>query len=79
MAISKYIYLEAESISEKKFEINLPDLNQSIEISLNDKERDYNSKRDYIISGYNQFIRKKIRYNKRFKVKITGFPPCPML
>jgi galactokinase len=75
MAISKYIYLEAESISEKKFEINLPDLNKFIEIPLNDKERDYNSKRDYIISGYNQFIRKKFKFKKGYKIKITGDIP----
>ena len=75
MAISKYIYLEAESISEKKFEINLPDLNQFIEIPLNGKELDYTSKRDYIISGYNQFIRKKFKFKKGYKIKITGDIP----
>ena len=75
MAISKYIYLEAERISEKKFEVNLPNLNQFMEIPLNDKELDYTSKRDYLRSGYNQFIRKKFRFNKGFKIKITGDIP----
>ena len=68
MAISKYIYLEAESISKKKFEISLPDLNQFIEIPLNDKEQEYVSNRDYLISGYNQFIRKKFRFKKGYKI-----------
>jgi len=75
MAISKYIYLEAERISEKVFEINLPNLNQFIEIPLKNKELDYTSKRDYLISGYNQFIRKKFRFNKGYKIKITGDIP----
>ena len=75
MAISKYIYLEAERISEKKFEVNLPNLNQFMEIPLNDKELDYTSKRDYLRSGYNQFIRKKFRFNEGFKIKITGDIP----
>jgi len=75
MAISKYIYLEAERISEKVFEINLPNLNKFIEIPLKNKELDYTSKRDYLISGYNQFIRKKFRFNKGYKIKITGDIP----
>ena len=75
MAISKYIYLEAQRISGKKFEISLPNLNQIMEIPLNNEELDYTSKRDYLKSGYNQFIRKKFRFNKGFKVKITGDIP----
>ena len=75
MAISKYIYLEAKRISAKKFEISLPNLNQFIEIPLNNEELDYTSKRDYLISGYNQFIRKKFRFNKGYKIKITGDIP----
>ncbi|MHA1459110.1 MAG: mevalonate kinase family protein [Promethearchaeota archaeon] len=75
MAISKYIYLEAQKISAKKFEINLPDLNQSMEIPLNNKELEYKSKRDYLKSGYNQFIRQNIRFNKGFKIRITGDIP----
>jgi galactokinase len=75
MAISKYIYLEAERISAKKFEIHLPNLNQIMEIPLNNEELDYSSKRDYLISGYNQFIRKKFRFNKGYKIKITGDIP----
>ena len=75
MAISKYIYLDAKKISAKKFEISLPDLNQIMEIPLNNKEIDYTSKRDYLISGYNQFIRKNFRFNKGYKIKITGDIP----
>ena len=75
MAISKYIYLEAKRIPEKKFEISLPNLNQFMEISLNNKELDYTSKRDYLISGYNQFIRKKFKFKKGYKIKITGDIP----
>ena len=40
MAISKYIYLEAKKISEPKFLITLPDINESIEIPLNSRELD---------------------------------------
>ncbi len=75
MAISKYIYLEAKRISEKKLEVGLPNLNQFMEIPLNNEELDYDSKRDYLISGYNQFIRKKFRFNKGYKIKITGDIP----
>jgi len=75
MAISKYIYLEAKKIPAKKFEIHLPDLSQFMEIPLNNKEIDYNSKRDYLMSGYNQFIRKNFRFNKGYKIKITGDIP----
>ncbi len=75
MAISKYIYLEAKRNSVKKFEISLPDLNQFMEIPLNNKEIEYTSKRDYLISGYNQFIRKNFRFNKGYKIKITGDIP----
>ena len=75
MAISKYIYLEAERISEKIFKIYLPDLNQLMEIPLNNKEIDYVSNRDYLMSGYNQFIRKKFRFDKGYNIKITGDIP----
>ena len=75
MAISKYIYLEAERISEPKFLINMPNLNSTIEISLNNKELDYESNRDYLISGYNQFLRKRSRFEKGYKIKITGDIP----
>jgi galactokinase len=75
MAISKYIYLEAKRISEKKLKINLPNLNQFMEIPLNNEELGYSSKRDYLISGYNQFIRKKFRFNKGYNIKITGDIP----
>ena len=75
MAISKYIYLEAKRIPEKKLEISLPNLNQFMEIPLNNKVLDYTSKRDYLISGYNQFIRKKFSFTKGYKIKITGDIP----
>jgi len=75
MAISKYIYLEAERISEPKFLINMPNLNSFVEISLNNKELDYESDRDYLISGYNQFLRKRSRFEKGYRIKITGDIP----
>ena len=75
MAISKYIYLEAERISEPKFLINMPNLNSFVEISLNNKELDYKSNRDYLISGYNQFLRKRSKFEKGYRIKITGDIP----
>ena len=75
MAISKYIYLEAERIKEKKFVILLPNINDNIEIQLNDIEIEYFSKRDYLRSGYNQFIRKGFRFEKGYKITITGDIP----
>ena len=75
MAISKYIYLEAERISQKEFIIELPDMNASLEIQLNNKELEYDSKRDYLRSGYNQFLRKGINFIKGYKIKITGNIP----
>ncbi|MFX1449056.1 MAG: mevalonate kinase [Promethearchaeota archaeon] len=75
MAISKYIYLQAERITEPKFLINEPDIDNSIEIPLNSGELEYESNRDYLISGYNQFIRRKCRFEKGYKIKITGDIP----
>ncbi len=75
MAISKYIYLEADRITEPKFIIDLPDINDIIEIKLNNKELEYNSKRDYLKSGYNQFLRKRIKFFKGYKIRITGDIP----
>ncbi|MFW9782683.1 MAG: galactokinase family protein [Candidatus Heimdallarchaeota archaeon] len=75
MAISKYIYLEAERIEIQKFIIELPDLNETIEIKLNGKELEYFSKRDYIRSGYNLFLRKGFKYQKGYRIKITGDIP----
>ena len=37
MEISQYIYLDARSISEPKFSISLPDIDEFIEIPLNKK------------------------------------------
>lgn len=75
MSISKYIYLKARKISNSKFIINLPDIEETLEIPLNNKEVKYLSKRDYIRSGYNIFLRKGIRMNKGYKVEITGDIP----
>jgi galactokinase len=75
MAISKYIYLEAERISDRYFEILMPDIDETIEITLNNKELEYALKRDYIRSGYNQFLRKGVAFNKGYKIKITGDIP----
>jgi len=75
MAISKYIYLEAEKIREKKFVILLPNINDTIEIQLKDVEIEYFSKRDYLRSGYNQFIRKGFRFENGYKIIITGDIP----
>lgn len=75
MAISKYIYLEAKGISEPKFLIHLPDIDESIEINLNNRELDYCSKRDYVRSGYNQFLRMGLEFSKGYSIKITGDIP----
>jgi len=75
MAISKYIYLQAERISEPKFLINQPDIDTSIELQLNSGELEYTSNRDYLVSGYNQFIRKNCKFEKGYKIKITGDIP----
>ena len=75
MAISKYMYLEAERISEPHFLINLPDIDESMDITLNNRELDYISKRDYLRSGYNQFIRMGVEFSKGYAIKITGDIP----
>ncbi len=75
MAISKYIYLEAERINKKKFVIALPDINDTIEIQLNGMEIEYYSRRDYLRSGYNQFIRNGFKFEKGYSIKITGDIP----
>jgi len=75
MAISKYIYLEAKKISEPKFLVDLPDINKSIKIRLNNREIEYDSKRDYLRSGYNQFLRRGVQFSRGYYVKITGDIP----
>ena len=75
MAISKYIYLEAKRISDPKFIIRLPDINTSLEIPLNRGELEYTSNRDYLVSGYNRFIRGNHKFNKGYKIRITGDIP----
>ncbi|TKJ16767.1 MAG: hypothetical protein CEE43_19350 [Promethearchaeota archaeon Loki_b32] len=72
MAISKYIHLKAEKISSLTLAIELSDLNEFIEIKLNNEELEYQSRRDYIRSGYNQFIRNGFKFQSGYKVKITG-------
>jgi galactokinase len=75
MAISQYIYLEAVKVEHRHFLIELPDLNENLEIRLNNKELEYFSKRDYIRSGYNLFLRKGFKFQKGYKIKITGDIP----
>ena len=75
MAISKYIYLEASRISDQKFNIELPNINDKLEIQLNNTKLDYESNRDYLRSGYNQFLRKGVKFNKGYSIKITGDIP----
>ena len=75
LAISKYIYLEASRISDQKFIIELPNIDDELEIQLNSKELEYNSNRDYLRSGYNQFLRKGVKFNKGYSIKITGDIP----
>lgn len=75
MAITRYIYLQAERIPEPKFLIHQPDIENFIEIPLNCGELEYLSNRDYLISGYNQFIRKNIKFEKGYAIKITGDIP----
>jgi len=75
MAISKYIYLEASRISDQKFIIELPNINEKLEFQLNNKKLEYKSNRDYLRSGYNQFLRKSIKFNKGYFIKITGDIP----
>jgi len=75
MAISKYIYLEAQRISAARFFIELPDIDETLEITLNNKELEYDSNREYLKSGFNQFLRKGIKFNKGYKIKITGDIP----
>lgn len=75
MAISKYIYLQAKRITEPKFIINQPDIDISLEIPLNGEELEYRSNRDYLISGYNHFIRKNFKFERGYKIQITGDIP----
>lgn len=75
LAISKYIYIEATRITEPKLMINLTDTNENIEIILNQKELEYKSKRDYIKSGYNLFLRMGIIFQKGYDISIRGDIP----
>ncbi|MHA1107241.1 MAG: mevalonate kinase family protein [Promethearchaeota archaeon] len=75
LAISKYIYIDAKRITEPKLMINLLDTNENIEIILNQKELEYESKRDYIKSGYNLFLRKGIKFEKGYEISIKGDIP----
>jgi galactokinase len=75
LAISKYIYIEATRITEPKLRINLPDIDENIEIILNQKELEYKSKRDYIKSGYNLFLRMGAKFQKGYEISIKGDIP----
>ena len=75
MAISKYIYLEASRISTQKFIIDLPNIDDKVEFQLKNREIEYSSDRDYLHSGYNQFLRKGVKFNKGYTIKITGDIP----
>lgn len=75
MAISKYIFLKAKRIREKKFSINLTDINKEIDIKLGNKLIEYESERDYLRSGYNQFIRKGLKFKKGYRINIRGNIP----
>ena len=75
MAISKYIFLEAKKSNKLSISVSLPDIDQKIEIPLKNTELGYESKRDYLRSGYNQFIRNGIKFEKGYDVKITGDIP----
>ncbi|MBY9003402.1 MAG: GHMP kinase [Candidatus Lokiarchaeota archaeon] len=75
LAISKYIYLEAKRITEPKFIVSFLDTHENIEIILNQKELEYQSKRDYIKSAYNLFLRKGIKFQKGYEVSIKGDIP----
>ncbi len=75
MAISKYIFIEATKITTSYLLIDLPDINEHIEIKLNNKELEYISNRDYLRSAYNQYIRNDVKFQSGYKIKITGDIP----
>jgi galactokinase len=75
MAISKYINLKANRISELFLKIELLDVSQNIEIPLINKQLEYESSRDYLRSGYNIFLRKGARFKHGYKIRITGNIP----
>lgn len=75
MAISKYIYLKAKKVNSQNFIIRMPDIKKELEIPLKNKILNYNSNRDYLRSGYNQFIRKGIKFSNGYEITITGDIP----
>lgn len=75
MAISRYIYLKADKINQNNFLLHLPDIDKKINIPLTNSSLEYQSKRDYLRSGYNQFIRRGIQFNKGYEITITGDIP----
>ncbi|MBD3213520.1 MAG: hypothetical protein GF311_13010 [Candidatus Lokiarchaeota archaeon] len=75
MAISKYIYLKAKKNNQKRFSIHLLDFNRIFEIPLKNRQLAYESERDYLRSGYNQFIKKGIKFKQGFDIKINGDIP----
>ncbi len=75
MAIDRYIFLEAKRDLNNHLIINMPDINDKCDIPLSSRELEYLSDRDYLRSGYNQFIRREIQFNKGYKVKIYSNIP----
>ncbi|TFG22334.1 MAG: GHMP kinase, partial [Promethearchaeota archaeon] len=75
LAISKYIFLEAQKVNKPIFSIHFPDIETEIEIKLRNKELTYESNRDYIKSGYNLFVRKGIKFPRGYDIKIWGNLP----
>ena len=75
LAISKYIFLEAQKVNEPVFSIDFPDISTGVEIKLENKELTYESNRDYIKSGYNLFIREGIKFTRGYDIKIWGNLP----
>ncbi|TXT64384.1 MAG: hypothetical protein BAJALOKI3v1_220048 [Promethearchaeota archaeon] len=75
MAISKFIYLKAKKSNLKRFSIQLSDFNRDLEIPLKNRQLAYESDRDYLLSGYNQFIRRGIKFQQGFDIEINGDIP----
>lgn len=75
LAISKYIFLEAQKVNEPLFSIHFPDIGSEVDIKLENKELTYESNRDYIKSGFNLFVREGIKFPNGYDIKIWGNLP----
>ena len=75
LAISKYIFLEAQKVNKPVFSIHFPDISTEVDIKLENKELTYKSNRDYIKSGYNLFVREGIKFTRGYDIKIWGNLP----